>query len=177
MGEIGMVLVYTGDGKGKTTAALGLCVRALGWAKKVCVIQFLKSKEYVCGERIFLEQQGVPCHTMGIGFSWTQTPMEQKKAVEETWAFVKKILCDERYELVVLDEINHILKEGSFFSEILNVDMVIDVLKNRPITMDVVLTGRNARKEICDFADLVTEMKAVKHPYEKGTSARKAMEF
>lgn len=177
MEEKGMVLVYTGDGKGKTTAALGLCFRALGWGKKVCVIQFLKSKEYVCGERLFLEKIGVPCYTMGIGFSWTQSEEEQKKAVEQAWQLVKKILSEDTYDLVVLDEINHVLREGSIFSEIIDCEKMVDVLKNRPQTMDVVLTGRGARGEICAFADLVTEMKAVKHPYEKGVSARKAMEF
>lgn len=176
--EKGLVLVYTGDGKGKTTAALGLCMRAIGWEQKACIIQFLKSPEFKCGEKLFCQKNKIELHSTGIGYSWTRSVEEQKEALKKAWKLAKQKLSSKQYQLVILDEINNVLCENRFnWSDIINEESLISVLNARPFEMNVVLTGRNAKEKIIDYADLVTEMKAIKHPFEKGIQARKAIEY
>lgn len=174
--EKGLVLVYTGDGKGKTTAALGLCMRAIGWEQTVCIIQFLKSPEFECGEKLFCKKNNIELYSTGIGYSWTKSMEEQKEALQKAWEFAKQKLSDKKYQFVILDEINHILCKQQY-SDIINEQSLISVLNSRPFEMNVVLTGRNAPKKIIDYADLVTEMNAIKHHFEKGIQARKAVEY
>lgn len=178
MNEKGMILVYTGDGKGKTTAALGLCMRALGWSKKVCIIQFLKSQEFPCGEKNFCKQEEIELHSTGIGYSWKKTVEEQKASMKGAWSFAQEKLSDNSYDLVVLDEINNVLSGKRIdFSDIITEDALLSILKKRPFTMNVVLTGRGAGEKMIEYADLVTEMKMLKHPLKLGIEARKGIEF
>ncbi len=178
MNEKGMVLVYTGDGKGKTTAALGLCMRATGWAKKVCIIQFLKSPEFPCGEKNFCKKQGIELHSVGIGYSWKKTEEEQKESMKKAWKLAQEKLADSSYNLVVLDEMNNVLAGKRIdFSDILTEESLLSILEKRPFSMNVVLTGRDAGEKIMDYADLVTEMKLRKHPLKQGVEARKGIEF
>lgn len=177
MNNDGLILVYTGDGKGKTTAALGLCIRSAGWGKKVCVIQFLKSEEFECGEKLFFKENNIEIFSTGIGYSWTKTPEEQKKSLYNSWEFAKTKISDCNYDLVILDEINNVLNENTIFKDILSVNDVIKVIKNRPKNQNIVFTGRNACNEIIEAADLVTEMKCIKHHYNNGVEAVKGIEY
>ncbi len=173
-----MVLLYTGQGKGKTTAAIGLCIRALGWEKKVCMIQFLKSPDTESGEIKLLKKLNLELYQTGIGYSWTKTPQQQKECIQKAWQLCKKILLCGKYDMVILDEIVNVfcmktVCVSDFFTE----DDLIAVLQNTKNTMDIVLTGRNASKKLIEYADLVTEMKCVKHYYQKGIKAVKGLEY
>lgn len=173
-----MVLLYTGDGKGKTTAAMGLCLRALGWGKRICMIQFLKSPDFVCGERNMLEKIGVELHQTGIGYSWTKTPQEQIQSIQRAWELTKeKLLCD-AYDMIVLDEIINVFSMKTVsVKDFLTEEELIVALEKRKKTTHVVLTGRNADKKLMAYADLVTEMKEIKHYYQKGVTAKKGLEY
>ncbi len=173
-----MILLYTGQGKGKTTAAIGLCIRALGWEKKVCMIQFLKSPDTESGEIKLLKKLNLELYQTGIGYSWTKTPQQQKECIQKAWQLCKKILLCGKYDMVILDEIVNVfcmktVCVSDFFTE----DDLIAVLQNTKNTMDIVLTGRNASKKLIEYADLVTEMKCVKHYYQKGIKAVKGLEY
>lgn len=173
-----LVLVFTGDGKGKTTAALGLLMRAAGWGQRVLMLQFLKSPDFLNGEQEFCKKYGIPLFAAGIGYSWTKSPEEQVAAVAAAWARAEAEIASGGYDLIVLDEINNVLSEKKLpFSSVVTPERVITALKNRPAGLSVVLTGRNAPEELIRFADLVTEMKAVKHPYEQGIAAQKGIEY
>ena len=173
-----MILLYTGQGKGKTTAAIGLCIRALGWEKKVCMIEFLKSPDTESGEIKLLKKLNLELYQTGIGYSWTKTPQQQKECIQKAWQLCKKILLCGKYDMVILDEIVNVfcmktVCVSDFFTE----DDLIAVLQNTKNTMDIVLTGRNASKKLIEYADLVTEMKCVKHYYQKGIKAVKGLEY
>lgn len=178
MAKESIVIIHTGDGKGKTTAALGLCLRAMGWNKKVCVIQFLKSSDFKTGERKFFETHGIEMHTMGIGYTWKHTEEEQRSALENAWKLAVEKLNTSSYELILLDEILGALSaQVAYEKPVFNEDMLISTLKKRPSSMDVVLTGRGASENLIAFADLVTEMKMIKHPYSSGIKARAGIEY
>ncbi|UOF89810.1 cob(I)yrinic acid a,c-diamide adenosyltransferase [Fodinisporobacter ferrooxydans] len=174
----GLVLVYTGDGKGKTTSALGLAVRAFGRGLKPLMIQFIKSPKRTYGERTIFHQLGIEIYQTGVGFTWTKTPEEHRAALREAWEFAKTKVLSGAYDLVILDELNNALAIQSFpIADVLPLDDVIDCIKNRPQHMHLVITGRHACEEIIELADLVTEMKAVKHYYEAGIPAVKGIEL
>lgn len=174
----GLVMVNTGDGKGKTTAAMGMVLRNIGWEKKVVVIQFLKSPEFECGEKNFCKNNGIEIYTTGVGYSWVKTPEQQRYAIRNAWDIAKEKLTDNTVDLLVLDEINCVLCEKNFHvSDIISEDIVINKLKNRPKNQTVILTGRNAGSKIIEFSDLVTEMRLIKHPYKSGISAQKGIEY
>jgi len=174
MSNFGLVQVYTGSGKGKTTAALGLALRALGWNKKVCLIQFIKATKN-CGEIKIIKKQ-LPKFSIHQ-FANTKkiilrpTP-EDKKIAQKTLKFAKKIINSQKYDLVILDEINPAIN-----LKLIDVNEVIDLIKNKPKNLELVLTGRNADKKIIKNADLVTEMKLIKHPFYKNIPARKGIEY
>jgi cob(I)alamin adenosyltransferase len=175
--EKGIVILYTGQGRGKTTAALGLCMRVAGWGKKVCIIQFFKSEDFVCGEKIFCREKGIELHSMGIGYTWKKTPQEQKDSLQIAWKLAEEKLQDKSYDLVVLDEVLHVFQKREYsFEDILTEEKLIQALQNR-LVMDVVLTGRGASERLIDFSDMVTEMVCIKHPWQKGIAARKGMEY
>jgi cob(I)alamin adenosyltransferase len=173
-----MILVNTGDGKGKTTSALGLVMRALGGGFKVCVIQYLKAPNFKTGEREFLLKNDVEIHTMGIGFSWQKSESEQLSAVEKAWTLTKERLADPSYDLIVLDEINNIFATNDFdWQRVMPQDEVQSLLRSHDKSRNVVLTGRGAPDWLVESADLVTEMRCVKHYYDNGAAAAKGLEF
>ncbi len=178
--EKGLLIVHTGKGKGKSTAAFGLAVRALGNGMKVGVVQFVKGK-WQTGERAVLEHfpEQVEIRTMGEGFTWdTQDRARDIRAAQAAWQASKEMIeaCRQappRYDLVVLDELNIVLRY-----DYLPLDEVVSFLRERPADLHVVVTGRNAKPELIEAADLVTEMTLVKHPFrEQGVKAQKGIEF
>ncbi len=173
--EKSLILVFTGHGKGKTTAALGLALRTLGYRKKVAIIQFIKGA-WEPGETNALKSFGdlIQWHAIGSGFTWeTQDRKKDKDMVNKAWEKAKFYLDQEEYKLVILDEINFAINLGY-----LSIKEVIDSIKKRPSLTHVVLTGRNAKKELIDVADLVTEMKLIHHPFkEQGVKAQEGIEF
>lgn len=175
---MGIILVYTGDGKGKTTAAIGLAIRALGHNQKVCIIQFLKSKEIKTGEYEFFKNNNVEIYPTGTGFSWKGNPNEHRIALKKAWSLAIEKIKSDSYDLIILDEINNVLDISNFkVDDIISVDEIINCIKNKPKRLNIILTGRNANYKIIEIADLVTEMKFIKHPYEKGVTAIAGIEY
>jgi len=175
--EKGLVIVYTGDGKGKTTAALGLCVRAVGYDEKVCIIQFVKgSWKYGELDGIKKLAPNVELYQKGLGFVGIiddkLDKSEHIKAAGEALAFADEKMHSEQYDIVILDEIN-----VAIHLNLISVDDVLSLIDNKPESLDLVLTGRNARDEIIERADLVTEMREIKHPFQKGIKAKKGIDF
>ena len=172
--EKGLLIVHTGPGKGKSTAAFGLALRALGHGIRVGVVQFIKGA-WETGERHILEGFGdqVIWHTMGEGFTWeTQDKARDIAAAEKAWQRAKELMADPAIGLVVLDELNIALRY-----DYLALDAVVAALAGRRDGLHVVVTGRNAKAELIEAADLVTEMSLVKHPFKAGVKAQAGIEF
>ncbi|MBM4055912.1 MAG: cob(I)yrinic acid a,c-diamide adenosyltransferase [Planctomycetes bacterium] len=174
--ENGLILVNTGNGKGKTTAALGLCFRAVGHGMKVLMLSFIKSAQGT-GEMRAAELLGANFRMVQLGQGFIRTQKgnfseETMKHAGESWEYAKQEISSDQYDMIVLDEINYLIDYG-----LLNVDDVSSVIQNKPKRLNLVLTGRNAKDQIIEIADLVTEMKEIKHPYKKGIKARKGIEF
>ncbi len=170
----GLVLVYTGDGKGKTTAALGIAVRALGVGWRVAFLQFIKGP-WKSGEEKVVPLFGERWlfRKLGRGFTWEHDSLqEDQAAAQEAWEEARHVILSGDYEVVVLDEINYVLSYG-----FLAVEDVIETLKQRPTHVHVVCTGRNAPPALVEFADLVTEMRKVKHPFDQGVLAQQGIDF
>ncbi len=169
----GLLLVYTGNGKGKTTAALGLVFRALGRGLRVAVVQFIKGK-WKTGERVFAEKlPELTFLVMGEGFTWDSDDLSRdRRAAERAWAKAAELITGGQHDVVVLDEITYAINYG-----FIALADVIEVVRNRPSHVNVLLTGRNAPAELCELADTVTEMKAIKHPFEQGHKARAGIDF
>ena len=177
--EKGLLIVHTGKGKGKSTAAFGLAVRAIGNGMKVGVVQYVKGKWHT-GERGVLEKfpEQVEIRTMGEGFTWeTQDRARDIQAARNAWDVSRQMIeasrgDDPKYDLVLLDELNIVLRYGY-----LDLVEVVEFLSNKPEMLHVVVTGRNAKPELIEAADLVTEMTMVKHPFRAGVKAQKGIEF
>ena len=172
--ERGLVIVHTGTGKGKSTAAFGLVLRCLGHGMRVGIVQFVKGV-WETGERHALERFGdlVSCRAMGEGFTWdTQDRARDIAAARAAWEHAKAMLADPGFRLVLLDELNIVLRY-----DYLPVAEVLAVLKARRRDLHVVVTGRNARPELVEIADLVTEMTLVKHPFRGGVKAQVGIEY
>ena len=173
----GLVIVFTGNGKGKTTAALGMAIRTLGHMEKVVVIQFIKGS-WETGEEKALKNfsDNIKWHSLGEGFTWeTQDRIRDEKLVMGAWRLAKEYIQDKSYKLVILDEINIAIKLGYIKS-----DEIIDFIEglNNKNNNHIVLTGRGATESIIKFADLVTEMNLIKHPFkDQGIKAQKCIEF
>jgi cob(I)alamin adenosyltransferase len=169
----GLIIVHTGNGKGKTTAALGLALRACGYGMKVIMLQFFKGK-WKCGELRSAPKLGsFEIHPMGKGFTWESKDVEVDKAmVREAWRAAKDKILLGNYDVVVLDEINYALSYG-----FLPTADIVDFLRTKPPMLHVILTGRDAKPEIVEIADLVTEMRQIKHPFEQGICAQRGVEF
>ena len=169
----GLVLVYTGDGKGKSSSAFGVAARALGWGKRVGVVQFIKGK-WVSGERQFFKKLGtVDWYSMGEGFTWdTQDKARDIQAATTAFDKACEMMTSGMYDLIVLDEINIALRY-----DYLEIDAVLDGLRKRDQKTSVILTGRNAKPDLCDYADLVSEMREVKHPFKAGIKAQRGLDF
>ncbi len=170
----GLVLIYTGDGKGKTTAALGAAFRALGWGMKVAMIQFIKGN-WKYGEiesaKKFPNFELVQC---GEGFTWdTQNRERDRELVAKGWRICEEKIQSGTYDLLIFDEINYVIDYGY-----LDANRVVNVLRQKPPALHVILTGRNAKKELVDTADLVTEMHEVKHPFrDQQVPAQQGVDF
>ena len=172
----GLLMVNTGDGKGKTTAALGVLVRAAGREMKCCLIQFMKSKTDRYGEHESLEKLGVEVYTMGDGFTWdTKDTAQDIKTSEETWALCIEKMRSDEYDLLVFDEIVYVL-DYKFLDINKVLDEVRQIRDSQP-HLHIIMTGRNAPPELIDAADLVTEMKEIKHPFHAGIFAQQGIEF
>lgn len=177
--EKGLLIVHTGKGKGKSTAAFGLVMRALGHGMRVGIIQFVKGK-WETGERHVLEKfpDQVTIRTMGEGFTWeTQDRARDIAAAQSAWEATKEMIDASRgespaYDLVLLDELNIVLRY-----DYLPLDEVVAFLADRPEDLHVVVTGRNAKDPLIEAADLVTEMTMVKHPFRSGVKAQQGIEF
>jgi cob(I)alamin adenosyltransferase len=169
----GLVVVNTGHGKGKTTAALGVVLRAWGRGLRVVIVQFVKTRTGNYGENRAAKKLGIEMIPMGEGFTWLSKDIEKDKATaREAWELAREKICSDEYDLVVLDELTYPLTYGW-----LPVQEVIDVLRQRPEGLHVIITGRDAPEELIDYADLVTEMREVKHPFHKGLKAQPGIEF
>jgi cob(I)alamin adenosyltransferase len=171
--EKGLLLVLTGNGKGKSSSAFGMVARALGHGMKVGVAQFIKSRTDT-GEEAFLgRQDNVDWHVLGDGFTWDTQDREQDIATAKRgWAIAEDMLRDESCQLVVLDELTYLLSYGY-----LNADDVLDAIQNRPIMQHVVVTGRGASDELIELADTVSEIADVKHAYREGIQAQPGIDL
>jgi cob(I)alamin adenosyltransferase len=172
--EKGLLLVHTGKGKGKTTAAMGMVCRAIGHGQKVAIIQFIKGAMFT-GEKIVFDAfpEQVTMRAMGEGFTWeTQDRARDIAAARVAWDTAKTFIADPSYKMVLCDELNIALRY-----DYLPIDEVVTVLRNRPDDKHVIVTGRNARDEIMAIADLVTEMTLIKHPFKAGVKAQEGIEF
>jgi cob(I)alamin adenosyltransferase len=168
-----LVLVNTGPGKGQSSAAFGVMVRGQmrGWT--VGVVQFVKGGKWKTGERKLADQLGIEWHTLGDGFTWESTDLDETAAKgRHAWDVAAAKLASGQFDLLVFDEITYTMKYGW-----VPVEDVVTALENRPPRTNVVLTGRDAPPEIIDVADTVTEMRKVKHAYDAGIPARKGIEF
>lgn len=172
----GLLMVNTGDGKGKTTAALGVLVRAAGRGLNCCMIQFMKSKNDRYGEHESLEKLGVEVHTMGDGFTWdTNDPAQDIKTSEETWALCLEKMRSGEYDLLVFDELVYVLDYK--FLDVSRVIAEIGEVRNAQPHLHIIVTGRNAPAQLVEAADLVTEMTEIKHPFHAGIYAQQGIEF
>ena len=172
--ERGLLIVHTGKGKGKSTAACGMVFRAIGHGFKVGVVQFVKGA-WGTGERDILENypELVTIKAMGEGFTWdTQDRQRDIAAARAAWEMAKEMIADPSYKMVLLDELNIVLRY-----EYLPIGEVIEVLRNKPRDLHVIVTGRNAKDELIEIADLVTEMTEIKHPFRSGVKAQAGIEF
>jgi len=174
----GLTLVYTGHGKGKTTASLGLALRAVGRGLSVKIFQFIKSPQRSYGEQIALQKLGVEMEQLGIGFTWTKTPEEHREALRTGWPKAKEAVMSGDFDVVILDELNNALAIDTFpVDDVLPIDDVIELIKNKPSHVHLVITGRDAKQEIKEVADLVSVVEAEKHYYDEGIPAVKGIEF
>jgi len=172
----GLLIINTGDGKGKTTCALGLMMRAAGRGMRCCMIQFMKAKTDRYGEHESAEELGIEVYTMGDGFTWdTNNPEQDIKTSEETWALCVEKMRSEDYDLLVFDELIYVLDYKFLVLE--EIIAEIKAVRAKQPNLHLVLTGRNAPAELIEAADLVTEMKEIKHPFNAGIYAQQGIEF
>tara|TARA_R110002072_G_scaffold24747_2_gene83661 strand:+ start:23083 stop:23691 length:609 start_codon:yes stop_codon:yes gene_type:complete len=172
--EKGILILLTGNGKGKSSSAFGMVLRAMGYGHKVGVVQFIKGQQ-LSGEEIFLKEKlpEVEFYQMGTGFTWnTQDRASDIEAAERTWAVAEKMLKDETLQLVVLDELTYMIAY-TYLDE----SRILEALKNRPYEQSVVVTGRGGGAQLKELADTVSEVKDIKHAYKSGIKARKGVDY
>ncbi|MCI5166026.1 MAG: cob(I)yrinic acid a,c-diamide adenosyltransferase [Candidatus Electrothrix sp. GM3_4] len=174
MNKKGLILIFTGHGKGKTTAALGMTMRAAGHGMKTCFIQFIKgSWKYGEMEALSRFKEEIDFHVMGRGFTWQSGDVEKdKEMAREAWKKAKEAITSGIYNTVVLDEFTYLLSYGMIDKE-----EVLEVLRRKPADLHICITGRDAVEELVELADMVTEMQPIKHPYQQGIKAQKGVEF
>lgn len=175
--ESGLVIVYTGKGKGKTTAALGMALRAIGHNYKICMIQFIKGSwhygEMSSSKKLEPEFELTAVGKGFVGILDDKTPKEiHQKIAKEAIEIAKEKIISEKYNIIILDEINYAVNLG-----LVELADVLDLIKNKPQGITLVLTGNHVKQEIVDAADLVTEMKEIKHPFQRGIRAKKGIDF
>ncbi len=168
----GIVMVFTGNGKGKTTAAFGTALRACGHGKKVAVVQFIKG-EWPNGERNLLEQHDVEFQVMATGFTWeTQSRSTDTIACQQVWQQAQHMLADSHIDLVILDEITYMVS-----MDYLELEALITALQQRPRSQSVIITGRGCHRRLLELADTVTEMRPVKHAFDAGIQAQQGIDW
>ena len=173
MAQASRLVVNTGTGKGKSSAAFGVMGRAWARGWSVCVVQFVKSEKWKAGERKLADHLGVEWHTLGDGFTWESTDLDETVAKgRHAWDVAAAKVASGDYDLVILDEVTYTVKYGW-----VPVDAIVGVLRDRPERTNVVVTGRYAPDEIVEIADTVTEMVKIKHAMDQGIGARKGIEF
>ncbi|WP_375380603.1 cob(I)yrinic acid a,c-diamide adenosyltransferase [uncultured Sphingomonas sp.] len=172
--ERGLLIVHTGNGKGKSSSAFGMAIRSLGWGMRVAILQYVKGK-WETGERNFFEANPelATFEVMGEGFTWdTQDRARDIAAARAAWERSKAMILDPAFDFVILDELNIVLRDDT-----LPVAEIVAFLRERPLTKHVCITGRGARPELLAIADLVTDFTEVKHPFKAGFKAQKGVEF
>lgn len=173
MREPSLVLVNTGDGKGKSTAAFGTAIRAVARGWNVAVVQFLKSGEWSVGEEKIGRQVGIDWFALGDGFTWDSKNLKESEAIAaEAWQEAKRRINSGEYELVVLDEVTYPINW-----DWIDLDEVLKTVRDRPEKVNLVLTGRDAPPGLIEIADTVTEMRKVKHAYDRGVTARRGIDY
>jgi cob(I)alamin adenosyltransferase len=171
--EPSLLLVNTGDGKGKSTAAFGTAMRAVARGWQVGVVQFLKSGDWSVGEEKVGRQLGIDWWALGDGFTWDSENMEESEAIaREAWAKTKERISSDGYDLLILDEITYPINWGW-----IGIDDVLDAIRGRPSRLNLILTGRDAPAALVEMADTVTEMRKVKHAYDQGVMARRGIDY
>lgn len=171
--DTGLLVVLTGNGKGKSSSAFGMVARALGHGMKVGVVQFIKNRTDTGEEAFFSGLPNVEWHVLGDGFTWdTQTREQDTKTAQAAWAMAQAMLRDTTFDLVVLDELTYTIQYGY-----LDADLIVRDLQGRPEMQHVVITGRGAQPALIEIADTVTEMRPVKHAYESGIRAQRGIEW
>lgn len=172
--ERGLLIVHTGNGKGKSSSAFGMAIRSIGWGMKVAILQYVKGK-WETGERNFFDAHPdlASFEVMGEGFTWeTQDRAQDIAAARAAWERSKEMILDPAIDFVILDELNIVLRDDT-----LPVAEIVAFLKERPLTKHICITGRNAKPELLEIADLITEFGEVKHPYHAGFKAQKGVEY
>lgn len=172
--ERGLLIVHTGNGKGKSSAAFGMAIRSLGWGMKIGIVQYVKGS-WETGEKTFFSANPdlLTFEVMGEGFTWdTQDRARDIAAARAAWERSKALILDPAYDFIILDELNIVLRDDT-----LPIAEIVAFLKDRPLTKHICITGRNAKPELIEIADLVTEFCEVKHPYHAGFNAQKGVEY
>lgn len=171
--EPSLVLINTGDGKGKSTAAFGTAMRAIARGWRVAVVQFLKSGDWSVGEEKIGRQMGIEWFALGDGFTWDSSDMEETEAIaREAWGQAEEMIESGEYDLIVLDEVTYPINWGW-----VQLSDVVEAIETRSERTNLVLTGRDAMGELIDIADTVTEMKKVKHAFDRGVMARRGIDY
>ena len=172
--ERGLLIVHTGNGKGKSSSAFGMAIRSLGWGMKVGIVQYVKGA-WETGEKNFFQANPelVTFEVMGDGFTWdTQDRAKDIAAARAAWERSKALILDPAYDFIILDELNIVLRHDT-----LPIAEIVEFLQDRPLTKHICITGRNAKPELLEIADLVTEFGEVKHPFKAGFKAQKGVEY
>jgi len=177
MSEKGLVIVYTGNGKGKTTAALGMALRAIGYDHKVCMLQFIKGSwhygEMNSSKKLEPNFELIAVGKGFVGILDDNSPREEhEKYAAEAVRICREKIFSEKYDVIILDEVNYAINLG-----LIDIGEIIKIIKEKPSDLDLVLTGRDVKNEIVELADLVTEMKEIKHPFKSGIKAKKGIDF
>jgi cob(I)alamin adenosyltransferase len=172
----GLVQIYTGSGKGKTTAALGLALRAAGWGKKVIIYQFLKPPALVLGERKAITKSKLPIKIIPVDIKWNMQKKNNTalvcEKINQTCKEIQIVAQKGKYDLIILDEIIYCLSK-----KLVSLQCIKNIIKSKKPDIEIIMTGRGATKDIIKLADLVTEMKEIKHPFRKNVKARKGIEY
>ncbi len=177
MEKDGLTIVYTGKGKGKTTAALGIALRATGYSKKICMIQFIKGSwhygEMYSSKRLEPEFEMVAIGKGFVGIIDDKSPKEEHERIaNEAMKISTEKIQSGKYDIIILDEINYAINLG-----LVKIEDVLNLIKSKPQELDLILTGNYAKDEIIELADLVTEMREIKHPFQRGIKAKKGIDF
>ncbi len=172
--ERGLLIIHTGNGKGKSSSAFGMAIRSLGWGMKVGIVQYVKGS-WETGEKNFFQANPdlLTFEVMGDGFTWDTQDREQDiAAAKAAWERSKELIMDPDYDFIILDELNIVLRDDT-----LDIKEITEFLKQRPLEKHICITGRNAKPELVEMADLVTEFDEVKHPFKAGFKAQKGVEY